>query len=131
MTCYYDDSTATFRLVVKISWLQVVADTLNLQVQLLEDSIIDWQYDERATPQYVENYVHRHMFRRSVNGTWGVPLPAVNAGTVTEFEYTQILDPDSKGFKKEHISFVAFIYFDPADEYEVMQVNEVHLLNHH
>ena len=130
---YYDDSTKTYQVRVNIEWLSAHSGDLNLQVQLLEDSIQDWQQDARqgAGPeQYVKDYWHRHMFRGDVNGVWGEPLDAAAAGEVTEIIYTRAFDPDGIGYKLEHMSIIAFMYKRGGPIYEVMQTNQAHLINH-
>ena len=130
---YYDDSTKTYQIRVGIEWLTAHSGDLNLQVQLLEDSIVDWQQDERlgtGSEQYVEDYMHRHMLRDDVNGIWGEILDPADTDDVVEIIYTRAFDPDGIGYKLEHMSIVAFIYKQGGPIYEVMQVNEAHLTSH-
>lgn len=125
ITNFYDDSTKTFRVRIRIDWLKDYAGDLNLQVQLLQDSIVAWQEDGG---DFISDYVHRHMFREAVNGTWGDLLPAAPAGEMTEMVYTREFDPKGIGYVIEHMSIVAFLYKE-APDYEVMQVNEAHLIH--
>jgi hypothetical protein len=128
---YYDDSTKTFQVKVNIEWLSAHTGDFNLQVQLLEDSIVDWQQDARLDPNpYVQFYTHRHMFRDDLNGIWGEPLETASANDAVEIVYTRAFDPDAIGYKIEHMSIVAFIYKRGGPIYEVMQVNQAHLTNH-
>ena len=68
------------------------------------------------------------MFRTSVNGTWGEPLTnTANINQVDTIEYTRVINENMINYKKEDISFVAFLYKDKP-LYEVMQANEVHMI---
>ena len=132
----FDDSSKVFQTRVSIEWLQDYSGDMNLQIQVLEDSVVDWQLDGQT---HIEDYVFHHMFRGSVNGTWGTPLDAADAGSVTEISFTRNIDDYlGKGntidnFPKVDFSsfmIVAFIY-KRAPSYEVMQVNEAHLTRVH
>ena len=142
LTAFYDQSKGTYRVRVIVEWLIDYTDGLNLQVQMLEDSIADWQLDNGQhippfDPATQTGYMHRHMFRGSVNTVWGEPMK--DAAAVNDMDtmiYTREFDPPSVKFpegrsiKDKDVSFVAFLYKDASDGYEVMQVNEVHLMNH-
>lgn len=133
---YFDDSTKIFQTRVSIEWLQAYSGDMNLQIQVLEDSVVDWQLDGST---HVEDYVFKHLFRGSVNGAWGTPLPAADAGSVTDTTFTRSIENylgngvTVDNFPKTDFSsfmIVAYLY-KRAPEYEVMQVNEAHLTGSH
>ena len=131
---FFDDSTKVFRVQISIEWLQAYAGNMSLQIQVIEDNIIDWQLDGN---QHIADYVFKHMFRGSVNGAWGTPIPPAAEGTTTDTSFTLSIErflgrgntletftkPDFSDF-----SIVAFLY-KKSPEYEVMQVNEAYLTN--
>ena len=77
-----------------------------LQVWLLEDGIKTLQLMPDGTPN--QEYIHNHVFRTAVNGTWGEDI-SVEEGKTIERSMTQALDPN---WNKEQLSIVAFIYND-------------------
>ncbi len=105
-----------------------ISDTLltgsySLIVMITQDSIIDWQLDGVT---HVPNYVHRHVLRDNVNGTWG---EALTTGTVTPNasitkNYTYTLPSAYLGIacNENHCHVVAFIYNNA--NYEVLQAAE-------
>lgn len=66
------------------------------------------------------NYVHQHVFRKSVNGQWGDPYHA-EAGDVDYLDYSCSID---EAWKPENMSVVAFVY----NETGVLQVVEAPLV---
>ena len=53
-----------------------------------------------------KEYVHNHVFRTAVNGTWGEEVATTKCATKTT-HYTQPLDPS---WIPERLSIVAFVY---------------------
>jgi hypothetical protein len=108
-----------------------MSGAFNLVIYVLEDSIVSWQINSATTgdPFYESpedsNYVHRHMLRDNVNGTWGTEVFNGSAITgqkiLTSFNY----NPDP-AWNPEHLIFVAYIY-DAASN-EIHQVVEKHLI---
>lgn len=80
--------------------------TGKLQVWLLEDSITALQLmpDGKAN----QEYIHNHVFRTAVNGTWGEDF-SVGEGLNERREMSLPLQPE---WKTEHLSIVAFVYND-------------------
>ena len=80
--------------------------TGKLQVWLLEDSITALQLmpDGKAN----QEYIHNHVFRTAVNGTWGEDF-SVGEGLSERREMSLPLQPE---WKTEHLSIVAFVYND-------------------
>ena len=80
--------------------------TGKLQVWLLEDSITALQImpDGKANQQYL----HNHVFRLAVNGTWGEDF-SIEEGKIGTRTMTLPLQPL---WKPENLSIVAFVYND-------------------
>lgn len=123
LSTLYDDSTKTVKAVVNTEWLSTVSGSYNLQLYLIEDSIVDWQLDNGVHTQF---YTHRHVFRATINGTWGTPIPSSNQGDVDLQEYAIELNPN---WDKDHCIVIAHIY-TAAPSYEVLQVEELHVVDH-
>ena len=113
----------------KTSFLQPISGrNLNLSVIITEDSIIQPQNNSDplvgATPQIL-NYVHMHVLRGAVNGSWGTPVllkentsttPVVKSFSVnlTTFNLNPVIP------KNCHV--VAFVY--DTDTKEILQAAE-------
>ena len=82
------------------------ASTGHLQVWLVEDSITAMQLMPDGSTN--ANYVHNHVFRTSVNGTWGEPYTVKESETIIT-EMTATIDDD---WVKKHLSVIAFVYND-------------------
>lgn len=93
----------------------------NLQVWITEDNITARQ-DSMGVR--LDNYVHNHVLRAAVNGTWGeiISLRGTEGSNIREFHYTTTL---LQGWKAKDLDIVAFV----TDEYsgEVVQVNKAKL----
>ena len=77
-----------------------------LQLWLTEDSIVSAQFMPDGTAD--RNYIHNHVFRQSINGTWGEDI-AVDEGLTTQKNATVTL---SDSYSLNHLSVVAFVYND-------------------
>ncbi|MBR1803595.1 MAG: Omp28 family outer membrane lipoprotein [Muribaculaceae bacterium] len=77
-----------------------------LQLWLVEDSIQAFQY--LADNTIDREYIHNHVFRRAINGTWGqdVDIAEGNSSTVT---CQTTLDDE---WNVDRLSVVAFVYND-------------------
>lgn len=88
--------------------------TGKLQVWLIEDGIVAIQYMPDGSAN--RDYVHNHVFRAAVNGTWGEDV-TVSEGEHTNKQYTYTL-PEK--WNAEKVSVVAFVYNDN----EVLQTSK-------
>jgi hypothetical protein len=84
---------------------------------LVEDSIFDWQLNAGVN---VENYLHRHVLRDNVNGTWGsLAFDNGNAGQENSLSFQYTLD---EAWKSEHCEIVAYLYH--GETREIVQVDK-------
>lgn len=136
---FFDDSSKVFRTDIDIIWLQDYTGGINLQVQVLEDSIVDWQQIPATDPCYIEEYVFNHMYRGAVNTAWGNAIDAAGTGDTSHFSFTRSVEDylgrgntlasrTKSGFSD--FSIVAFIY-KVSPDFEVMQANSAHLTGSH
>ena len=88
-----------------------------LQVWIVEDRINAFQMMPDGTIN--DDYIHRHVFRTAVNGTWGDDV-SINEGYVFEHDYKVALSAD---WKRENLSVIAFVY----DAAGVLQVSKKNL----
>lgn len=77
-----------------------------LQVWVLEDGITAVQLMPDGSAN--AGYVHNHVFRQAVNGTWGEDI-TIRESESRHREYTQAVDA---GWNIRNLSIVAFVYND-------------------
>ena len=121
MTNFYSSSLNVIRTDLEVEWKQSLAGQYNIQLYVVEDSIVDWQLDLNTD---VENYAHRHVLRKVVNDTFGKGLQAASNGDKESIQY---IIPINSSWKAQHIDVVAFIYNAEDNSDEVIQANSGHI----
>lgn len=115
----YDAATRTLTTTVGADG---VNGTVNgkLQVWIVEDGVkaLQMMPDGRANKEYV----HNHVFRAAVNGTWGEDV-TVKEGETTTKQYSYKLP---EAWNADNIAIVAFVYNDGGVE----NVAKKHLVEH-
>ena len=91
-----------------------------LQVWIVEDGIKAMQMMPDGSAN--KEYIHNHVFRAAVNGTWGEEV-TVKEGETTTKDYSYVL-PET--WNAENISVVAFVYNDNGVE----NVAKKHIVEH-
>lgn len=91
-----------------------------LQVWIVEDGIKAMQMMPDGSAN--QDYIHNHVFRAAVNGTWGEEV-TVKEGETTSKDYSYVL-PET--WNAENISVVAFVYNDNGVE----NVAKKHIVEH-
>ncbi len=127
ITNTFDSNQSKLSTKIDVTFLQDFTQSLYLCVFLTEDSIVGWQKDNRVNPEDVPDYMHRHVMRGSLNGTWGEKINGTTTqnNTVT-MEYNNFQLDTS--FVPVHCSVVVFAY-DSAS-YEIFQADEKAILDH-
>jgi hypothetical protein len=90
-----------------------------LQLWVVEDNITAFQMMPDGTRN--DNYVHRHVFRATVNGQWGDDIDVQEGYNVLK-DYNIIL---SSEWNPENLSVIAFVYNDSG----VLQVTRAKLID--
>jgi len=124
ITPTYDSVSRTVTANVEVTMLSAITDAMELAVYFTEDSIIKWQKDQDASPANVQNYVHNHVLRGSLNGTYGESLGVLAEGQTVTKTYSAPLTPIDAVPGK--INLVAILSNSATKE--VIQAEEVHLL---
>lgn len=119
-------------LVIKTStkFLAEVQGNYNIQLCLIEDSIVSPQRNNNASVgpvPTIEEYVHRHVLRQGINSSWGEPVVVGNSAIVVGqvYEHTSSLTVNND-YNANHCAVVAFVY--NTSDYGVLQVAEKHLI---
>ena len=105
---------------INIPIFKDITDALKLQVWIVEDSIIAPQVNGS---QIINDYIHKHVFRIALNGTWGEDLNGVAKDSVLNKTIEYQL-PEK--FISKHCSVVAFVY--RTKDKSVVQVNNAKLI---
>lgn len=101
----YDEASRTVS--INVATMNIDNDyTGNLQVWILEDSITAFQRMQDGSYNY--EYVHNHVFRDAVNGSWGEQV-SMTMGNILTKAYTYTLPDD---WVAKNVSVVAFVYDD-------------------
>lgn len=91
-----------------------------LQVWIVEDGIKAMQMMPDGSAN--QDYIHNHVFRAAVNGTWGEEVTVKEGETISK-DYSYVL-PET--WNAENISVVAFVYNDNGVE----NVAKKHIVEH-
>jgi hypothetical protein len=119
VTNQYSANERILRTQIDIEWLSNSSEEFSLQLHLLEDHIIDWQLDGSTA---VENYDHRHVLRKVINGTWGKSIGQAVEGETISIQYITKVNEEWKANDMESVVFI----FN-SDDYEVMQANAAYI----
>ncbi|MCX7862397.1 MAG: Omp28 family outer membrane lipoprotein [Bacteroidales bacterium] len=106
---------------ISIKILQPISETAKLCLFITEDSIISPQTDYNQNPTLIPNYVHMHMLRASINGTWGNDIP-INTKNVGDTILRNFSFNWNNNWQKKHSHVVAFVY--KTTNNEIIQVEE-------
>jgi hypothetical protein len=124
----FDITNKTLKLEAVTEFLKNVEPDSYLAIYLVEDSIVQYQYDKEKSPSDIPDYVHMHVLRDAVNSTWGDQLSttAITAGQVFKKNYTYTI-PEGKDWKPEHMKIIAYVHRYNST-YEVLNVEEVEVM---
>lgn len=116
-TCSYDETSRTATITTTIEALQNMPANLNLQVYLTESGIVAAQMNGS---ELIYDYVHNHVLRTAVNGTWGESLASLPQGETATYTYTVTLPAE---WNAENCHIVAFACENNGNRV-VLQCNE-------
>ena len=121
MSATYNAGNRNISASVDVKILKDLSNPSKLAVYFIEDSIIQWQKDGSTN---VQSYVHNHVLRGSLNGTYGEDIGTLNAGDEVSRTYSNTLTPNDA--VPEKVKLVAIL--TDAVTKEVIQVEEIDLL---
>lgn len=111
------DYSETGEIDIEVEALGLEAVDGKLQLWLVEDGIVAMQFMPDGSRN--REYVHNHVLRAAVNGTWGEDISLGKGETKTVCRKATVED----GWKAGNMSVVAFIYGDNG----VMNVTKAHV----
>ena len=114
----YDEANRNLKVDVTSKALVELPDIYSLTVCIMEDSIVGKQLLPTGND---ENFVHRHVFRKTLNGTWGedINTAALAPGDQIKKSYSVTLD---EAYNAEQCYIIAYVA--NTDTKEVLQVIE-------
>lgn len=106
MTLDYNKEERSVKVTVKTDYFVASSEDDNITIYVTEDSLISPQKNPEGG--VIEDYVHNHVLRASLTGTFGTQLSSttIKAGQSIEKTYTYKIPAE---FRANHIGFVAFI----------------------
>lgn len=113
----YNETNRELKVSVYSKFLNEFSDKYNLTVCLMEDNIVGKQLGQGGG----DDYVHRHVFRGTLNGTWGTELNEDIIAPNTEIIKNYTIKVD-EGFNIDNCYIVAYVYL--RDTYEILQTTE-------
>ncbi|MBE9466978.1 MAG: Omp28 family outer membrane lipoprotein [Bacteroidetes bacterium] len=121
----YDEADRKLSTHIQSMILNDIQGTCNLAVYIIEDSIASYQKDYNSTPDDIPNFVHRHVLRDAINGTWGTIISSgiAHADTSIIKSYNYQINTN---WDINQCSIVAFVYKD--DTKEILQVGVKHII---
>ncbi|MCX7879043.1 MAG: Omp28-related outer membrane protein [Ignavibacteria bacterium] len=124
----YNNLTKEIFANVTVKYLEDSSPNYHLCVYLAEDSIVQYQRDDRKVPPDIEDFVHDNVLRDGITSTWGVQLSANNVvkGTTIQREFTYKI-PSDKNWRPEKLKVIAFVH-DKDNSFQIIQVDEKKLI---
>lgn len=112
---------------ITIKMLESSSPNYHLCAYIAEDSVVQYQRDDRLTPPDVENYVHNNVLRDGLTSTWGIPLSdeILTEGSTVDVQFNYTIPPN-KDWRPEKLKIIAFVH-DKDGTFEILQVEEKYL----
>ncbi len=120
----YNATTRKITAIVEIHLLEPSSPNYHLCVYIAEDSVVQYQRDDRLSPPDVENYVHNNVLRGGLTSTWGEPISesVLQAGSKVYKSFEYVI-PTNKDWRPEKLKIIAFVH-DKDNTFEILQVEE-------
>lgn len=128
ITRTFNSGTSAIDLTANVNFLNELPNTIMISAYLTEDSIVDYQKNNDpavGTTPDIADYVHMHVLRGSMNGTWGDTLSATGVTAGTQLSKSLSYTITNGTWNKDHMHIVVFIY--DAATLEVIQTEEIRL----
>jgi len=113
----YNEASREVTASIKVSALiDMNAAPYRLVVLLSEDSVVDWQSDNRMNPPKISDYVHMHTLRDGFTNAWG---DAVNGGSPMSAGFSETVSKSlviDMEYVDHNCNVVAFIFRDDTKE---------------
>jgi hypothetical protein len=118
MEADYVEANAHLNVHVSTEWFSAATGSYKLVILITQDSIVAPQLNYAANPQFIPDYLHRHMLRGSVSGATGLTVatnPSIGSSNVSSYTMDWNAEWDAN-----HVEIVALI--TNGDNGEVLNV---------
>lgn len=114
----YDNATRELSVEITSRFLAELPDTYSLTVCIMEDSIVAGQLTQQGS---VSDYIHRHVFRTTMNGAWGEDINIEPIAPEDEIvkSYTTTLNAE---YNADQCYIIAYV--SNSNTKEILQVVE-------
>lgn len=114
----YDNATRELSVEITSRFLAELPDTYSLTVCIMEDSIVAAQLTQQGP---VSDYIHRHVFRTTMNGAWGEDINTTAIAPEDEIviSYTTTLN---EAYNEDQCYIIAYV--SNSNTKEILQVVE-------
>ena len=127
LTAGFNETSKVISLESNLKFVNDSKTTYYLAAYIVEDSIIQYQRDDLKTPSDILDFVHMHVLRASMTGTWGTQISpdVINAGESIKLnsEYTI---PSGKDWVPKNLSLIVIVHDN--DTKEIKQVDKVKII---
>ncbi len=125
VTSSFDDNSREATVIVRLAYTKEVTIKQNLNVAIIEDSIVDAQKDGL---NIVKEYTHVHILRDIVTPINGAPIPAkVDPKVIGRVYERRLTIPISEEWKEKKCHVVVYVTNDDATDKSVVHVEEAHI----
>jgi thiol-disulfide isomerase/thioredoxin len=121
ITNTYSSGSRQIQTKAELLFKESVSEQLKICMFITEDSIISPQTDYSLTPNKIDNYVHRHVLRGSMNGSFGENLPLSSYASGASVSVTKSLTLDA-AWNESNCYVVVYLYKESSEE--IVQVEE-------
>lgn len=114
----YNETSRNLSVEVTSNFLAELPETYSLTVCIMEDSIVGGQLNQTQT---IPDYVHRHVFRTTMNGAWGEDINTTAIAPEDEIviSYTTTLN---EAYNADQCYIIAYV--SNSNTKEILQVVE-------
>jgi hypothetical protein len=120
----YDGDDSSFCTHIKITFLEDISSPVSFVCGLTEDSVIKPQkfYNQGLPQDCFQNYVHMHVFRGGINGTFGVTLNPEKTKKDSSIIKSYSYNLKNKDFEHKNLKVISYVF--NYGNNEVMQAED-------
>ena len=123
----YNESSKKISLETNMNFFKDSKISYFMVAYIVEDSIIQYQRDDRQSPPDILNFNHMHVLRGSMTGTWGTQISPDIIKAKSSFKITtDFTIPEGKDWVPKNLSLIVVVQDNETKE--IMQVDKVKII---